>query len=174
MNRVLPTRDSINETDAGRAALFVGVAQRVETTLTAGRERSCAGPGELDRLYAGLAAVTTESHPRTARLLGSGRRAAQKVIEEAGEVALEAVKGRSTGIVRESADLLYHLVVLWRRAHIDPSDVYAEMQRRADALGIAEKLPKRSAGVWVSRGPTRSQRPRPAGQRSARSRIRSR
>ena len=80
-----------------------------------------------------VAAVTAESHPRTARLLGSGRRAAQKVIEEAGEVALEAVKGRSTGIVRESADLLYHLVVLWRRAHIDPSDVYAEMQRRADA-----------------------------------------
>jgi phosphoribosyl-ATP pyrophosphohydrolase len=86
--------------------------------------------------------VTAQSHPRTARLLGSGRRAAQKVIEEAGEVALEAVKGRSAGIVRESADLLYHLVVLWRRAHVDPADVYAEMQRRADALGIAEKLPK--------------------------------
>jgi hypothetical protein len=37
---------------------------------------------------------------------------------------------------------LYHLVVLWHRAGIDPADVYAEMQRRADALGIAEKLPK--------------------------------
>ena len=168
MNRVLPTRDSINETDAGRAALFVGAAPRVETALTAGRERSCAGPGELDRLHAGLAAVTAESHPRTARLLGSGRRAAQKVIEEAGEVALEAVKGRSTGIVRESADLLYHLVVLWRRAHIDPSDVYAEMQRRADALGIAEKLPKRSGDAEKSRGPSRSQRSLPAGQSSAR------
>jgi phosphoribosyl-ATP pyrophosphohydrolase len=140
VNRVLPTRDSIDETDAGCAALFVGAAPRLETTLTAGRERSRAGPGELDRLHAGLAAVTAESHPRTARLLGSGRRrAAQKVIEEAGEVALEAVKGRSTGIVRESADLLYHLVVLWRRAHIDPSDVYAEMQRRADALAQLEQ-----------------------------------
>jgi phosphoribosyl-ATP pyrophosphohydrolase len=153
MNRVFANRESINETDVGRAPLLAGAAPLAETTLTAGRERSCAGPGELDRLYAGLAGVTAESHPRTARLLGSGRRrAAQKIIEEAGEVALEAVKGRSTGIVRESADLLYHLVVLWRRAHIDPADVYAEMQRRADALGIAEKLPKAPGRCGSSRG----------------------
>src|ERR1700704_5351883 len=50
-------------------------------------------PGELDRLYRSLAGVTPENHPRTARLLASSsRKTAQKVIEEAGEVALEAVK----------------------------------------------------------------------------------
>src|ERR1700737_2941793 len=46
------------------------------------------------------------------------------------------------GIVRESADLLYHLVALWHRAGIDPADVWIEMRSRADTLGIAEKLPK--------------------------------
>ena len=100
-------------------------------------------PGELDRLYLSLAEVTPENHPRTARLLASSsRKTAQKVIEEAGEVAIEAVKHHDRGIVRESADLLYHLVALWHRAGIDPADVWIEMRRRADTLGIAEKLPK--------------------------------
>jgi phosphoribosyl-ATP pyrophosphohydrolase len=100
-------------------------------------------PGELDRLYRSLAEVTPENHPRTARLLASStRKIAQKVIEEAGEVALEGVKHHPRGIVRESADLLYHLVALWHRAGIDPDDVWTEMRGRADTLGIAEKRPK--------------------------------
>jgi len=87
--------------------------------------------------------VSADNHPRTAKLLGSGvRKAAQKVIEEAGEVALEAVKRDARGVVCESADLLYHLVVLWRRVGVGPADVWSEMHRRADRLGIAEKLPK--------------------------------
>ena len=81
-----------------------------------------------------------------AKLLAAGtRKIAQKVIEEAGEVAIEAVKHRTVGVVRESADLLYHLVALWRHAGVDPGVVWNEMQRRADTLGIAEKLPKPSA-----------------------------
>jgi len=98
---------------------------------------------ELDRLYAALERVTADDHPRTAKLRpSSSRTLAQKVIEEAGEVALAAVKRNDRGIVRESADLLYHLAVLWRRAGIGPGDVWAEMRRRAEGLGIAEKLPK--------------------------------
>src|SRR6202030_4699448 len=66
-------------------------------------------PSELDRLYRSLSDVTPENHPRTARLLASStRKTAHKVIEEAGEVAIEAVKDNARGIVRESADLLYH------------------------------------------------------------------
>ena len=105
----------------------------------------CTGnqPHELDRLHRSLSEVTPENHPRTARLLASStRKTAQKVIEEAGEVAIEAVKHNARGIVRESADLLYHLVALWHRAGIDPDEVWTEMRRRADTLGIAEKLPK--------------------------------
>jgi phosphoribosyl-ATP pyrophosphohydrolase len=109
----------------------------------------CASASELDRLYASLDNVTPESHPRTAKLLLSGtRKNAQKVIEEAGEVALEAAKHHSLGVVRESADLLYHLVILWRRTSIEPAQVWDEMQRRAATQGIAEKLPK-SAGRIV-------------------------
>jgi phosphoribosyl-ATP pyrophosphohydrolase len=106
-------------------------------------EMQGAEPSELDRLYRSLAEVTSETHPRTAGLLASStRKAAQKVIEEAGEVALEAVRHRTRNVVRESADLLYHLVALWHRAGIDPVDVWIEMRARADMLGIAEKPPK--------------------------------
>ena len=64
------------------------------------------------------------------------------MIEEAGEIALEAVRHRSRSVVRESADLIYHLVVLWHECGITPDEVWAEMHRRADKLGLAEKLPK--------------------------------
>lgn len=108
-----------------------------------GVEMQDAEPSELDRLYRSLAEVTSETHPRTAGLLASSiRKAAQKVIEEAGEVALEAVRHRTRNVVRESADLLYHLVALWHRAGIDPTNVWSEMRSRADTLGIAEKPPK--------------------------------
>jgi phosphoribosyl-ATP pyrophosphohydrolase len=108
-----------------------------------GIETQSIQPSELDRLHRSLSGVTPKNHPRTARLLASStRKIAQKVIEEAGEVALEAVKHHDRGIVRESADLLYHLVALWHRAGINPDDVWTEMRCRADTLGIAEKLPK--------------------------------
>jgi len=116
------------------------------TVPAAPAEVSPAGNNELERLYVALAAVTPESHPRTARLVASStRKVAQKVIEEAGEVALAAVQHSRRNIVRESADLLYHLAVLWHRAGIGPQEIWTEMRRRADTLGIAEKLPKPSA-----------------------------
>lgn len=80
---------------------------------------------------------------RAPRLLASGRtKIAQKLIEEAGEIALEAVRHRARSVVRESADLVYQLIVLWHECGITPDEVWAEMRWRADKLGIAEKLPK--------------------------------
>jgi phosphoribosyl-ATP pyrophosphohydrolase len=105
--------------------------------------RQAPNRAKLDRLYGSLSEVTPANHPRTARLLAPRtRKTAQNVIEEAGEVALEAVKHHTQGVIRESADLLYHLVALWHRAGIDPAEVWIEMRFRADTLGIAEKLPK--------------------------------
>jgi phosphoribosyl-ATP pyrophosphohydrolase len=72
------------------------------------------------------------------------RKISQKVVEEAAEVALEAVRKRSDTTVRESADLLYHLIILWHELGIQPADVWAEMQRRAETFGVAEKLSKRA------------------------------
>ena len=70
---------------------------------------------------------------------------AKKLAEEAIEVVIDAVNGNSEAVVRESADLLYNLTVLWASAGVRPEDVWREMERREDLLGIAEKLPKSGA-----------------------------
>jgi phosphoribosyl-ATP pyrophosphohydrolase len=83
------------------------------------------------------------SSSRTARLLHAGRRKiAKKVAEEAAEVALDAALGKRQDVIRESADLLYNLVVLWVEAGVSLQDVWNEMDRRERLLGIAEKMPK--------------------------------
>src|SRR3954463_605017 len=83
------------------------------------------------------------STSRTARLLRAGRtKMAKKLAEEAVEVVIDAMHGHSDAVVRESADLLYNLVVLWVASGVHPKDVWLEMQRRERLLGIAEKLPK--------------------------------
>ena len=80
---------------------------------------------------------------RTAKLLSSGlAKMSQKLVEEAAEVAIDAVRERREGVVSESADLLYHLVVLWFALGIDPASVWAEMSRREQLFGLAEKPPK--------------------------------
>jgi phosphoribosyl-ATP pyrophosphohydrolase len=103
--------------------------------------------GEIERLYAALDRVRPDTNPRTAQLLECGKRKmGQKLIEEASEVAFEGLRHRARGVVRESADLIYHLVVLWRECGVVPSEVWDAMRERADTLGLAEKLPKRSKG----------------------------
>jgi phosphoribosyl-ATP pyrophosphohydrolase len=99
----------------------------------------------IRRLYDGVRAARglDPSLSRTARLLRAGpRKIAKKVAEEATEVALEAAAGNRNEVIRESADLLYHLVVLWVEAGVQPKDIWAEMERREKLFGIAEKLRK--------------------------------
>lgn len=80
---------------------------------------------------------------RTGRLLAQGRRKiGKKLGEEAVEVVVEYLKHRHAGVVRESADLLYHLAVLWAHLDVRPEEIWAEMDRRVALLGLAEKLPK--------------------------------
>jgi phosphoribosyl-ATP pyrophosphohydrolase len=99
----------------------------------------------LARLYrAVLAAKTADpATSRTARLLRAGRsKMAKKLAEEAVEVIIDAMHGRSDAVIRESADLLYNLVVLWVASGVHPDEVWMEMERRERLLGIAEKIPK--------------------------------
>ena len=101
----------------------------------------------LERLYqAVLAAKDLDpATSRTARLFQRGpAKMAKKLAEEAIEVVIDAVNGNSDAVVRESADLLYNLTVLWASAGVRPEDVWREMERREHLLGIAEKLPKSS------------------------------
>jgi phosphoribosyl-ATP pyrophosphohydrolase len=84
------------------------------------------------------------STSRTARLLRSGRsKMAKKLAEEAVEVVIDAMNGGREAVIRESADLIYNLVVLWVATGIRPEDVWKEMDRRERLLGIAEKVPKK-------------------------------
>ncbi len=86
------------------------------------------------------------STSRTARLLRSGRsKMAKKLAEEAVEVVIDAMHGDRDAVIKESADLLYNLIVLWVSAGIRPEDVWKEMDRRERLLGIAEKVPKKVA-----------------------------
>jgi phosphoribosyl-ATP pyrophosphohydrolase len=102
----------------------------------------------VERLYKAIVAAK-ELDPgvsRTARLLRRGQaKMAKKLAEEAIEVVIDAVKGDAQAVVRESADLIYNLAVIWAAAGVHPQDVWAEMDRRERLFGIAEKLPKSHA-----------------------------
>jgi phosphoribosyl-ATP pyrophosphohydrolase len=96
----------------------------------------------LDRLFQTIDARrhADPAGSYTAKLLSAGaERAAQKLGEEALETALAAVAGRRDGVVGESADLLYHLLVLWAAMGVKPAEVWGELIRREGASGLAEK-----------------------------------
>jgi len=100
----------------------------------------------LDRLYQAVLAARTADPAisRTARLLRAGKaKMAKKLAEEAVEVVIDTMHGHNDAVVRESADLVYNLVVLWVAAGIHPKEVWAEMDRREGLFGIAEKVPKK-------------------------------
>jgi phosphoribosyl-ATP pyrophosphohydrolase len=99
----------------------------------------------LERLYQAIIAAKDldPAISRTARLFQRGpAKMAKKLAEEAIEVVIDAVNGKTDAVVRESADLLYNLSVLWASSGVRPEDVWREMERREHLLGIAEKMPK--------------------------------
>jgi phosphoribosyl-ATP pyrophosphohydrolase len=103
-------------------------------------------PDSISRLYQAVHASRQDdpSTSRTARLMRAGRsKMAKKLAEEAIEVVIDAMNGDREAVIRESADLIYNLVVLWVSSGIRAEDVWKEMDRRERLLGIAEKLPKK-------------------------------
>ncbi len=102
----------------------------------------------LDRLWtvvlARRSADPRQSH--SARLLSRGTaKVAQKFGEEAVECLIEAVARNPAALVAESADVLYHLIVLWVAAGVEPAEVWAELHRREGMSGIAEKAARPAA-----------------------------
>lgn len=76
----------------------------------------------------------------TAKLLARGpAHVAKKLGEEAVETVIEAVRGDNARLAEESADLLYHLLVLWAAAGLTPADIFARLAAREGVSGIAEK-----------------------------------
>jgi phosphoribosyl-ATP pyrophosphohydrolase len=101
----------------------------------------------LSDLYA-IVAARKGADPQssyTASLFAKGRaKIAQKVGEEAVETALAAVSADADAVAKESADLLYHLAVLWADCGLTPDAVAAELAARAGTSGLAEKAARRS------------------------------
>jgi phosphoribosyl-ATP pyrophosphohydrolase len=101
----------------------------------------------LDRLFA-LISSRKDADPNTsytAKLLAKGRlKCAKKLGEEAVETSLAAVAQDKAALANESADLLYHLMVLWAACELSPEDVYAVLQGREARSGLDEKAARNS------------------------------
>ena len=96
----------------------------------------------IDHLFATIAARkeadTTASY--TAQLLQAGvEKCARKFGEEAVEAVIAGVSGNAKALTAESADVLYHLLVLWAATGVTPDDVYAELRAREGQSGFQEK-----------------------------------
>ncbi len=100
----------------------------------------------LQRLYAVIEARKGDDPKKsyTAQLYADGLpKIAQKRGEEAVETVIAGAAGDAPATVRESADLLYHLLVLWVASGIAPDDVWAELNRREGTSGLAEKTARK-------------------------------
>ncbi|MAL79356.1 MAG: phosphoribosyl-ATP diphosphatase [Sneathiella sp.] len=101
----------------------------------------------LDRLFETVAARkgADAKSSYTATLYAKGSvKIAQKLGEEAVELAIAASLGKREEIISESADLLYHLAVLWADADVDPSEIYEKLAAREGQSGLAEKASRTS------------------------------
>ncbi len=122
--------------------------------MKAAASRPAIAPGApdatvLDRLHAVILDRRTADPARShsARLLSRGpAKVAQKFGEEAVECLIEAVAGNPAALIAESADVLYHLIVMWVASGVTPDQVWTELQRREGVSGVTEKA-ARSAGT---------------------------
>lgn len=141
----LPLPAAARGTKAAAKAKLPKAVKKAERRLLAPLAPAIAGAdaGILDRLWQVVedrrrASDTMNSH--SARLIARGTaKVAQKLGEEAVECVIEAATGNRAATVLESADLLYHLVVVWVDAGILPGEVWGELARREGISGIAEK-----------------------------------
>ena len=96
----------------------------------------------LDRLFA-MIASRKGADPKssyTAKLLAEGvEKCAKKFGEEATEAVIAAIQKDKTELAKESADVLYHLLVVWAASGITPEDVYAVLKSREGQSGLEEK-----------------------------------
>lgn len=96
----------------------------------------------LDELFAMIESRKGEApeDSYTARLFAKGEaKIAQKVGEEAVETVIEALRGDREALAAESADLLYHLLVLWSAQGLKPEQVWEKLLQRKGTSGLAEK-----------------------------------
>ncbi len=100
---------------------------------------------DLERIVAARAQAPVDES-WTAKLVAKGQeKAAQKLGEEAVEAVIAAVTNDRKALTAETADLLYHLMVVLKIAEIPLSDVMAELEKRTGRSGLAEKAGRATA-----------------------------
>jgi phosphoribosyl-ATP pyrophosphohydrolase len=100
----------------------------------------------LEELEARIAirAAASPEESYTAKLIARGiNKASQKLGEEATEAVIAAVTGDRAELVKESADVLYHLLVVLKAAGVPLDEVMAELDRRTAQSGLAEKASRK-------------------------------
>lgn len=105
-----------------------------------------AEPHPIDRLFATITARkgADPSVSYTAKLLAAGKlKIAKKLGEEGVETALAAVAEDKAALAAESADLLYHLLVLWAACDLPPEEVYGALEARTQHSGLEEKAARK-------------------------------
>lgn len=100
---------------------------------------------DLAKIVASRASESAEKS-YTRRLLDGGvEKCAKKLGEEATETVIAAAAGSKEQLVAESADLLYHLLVLLKSRDADLAEVLAELERRTSQSGLEEKASRNKA-----------------------------
>jgi phosphoribosyl-ATP pyrophosphohydrolase len=122
------------------------MAKRATSTEKRAPRRSGDPSSILDRLYRVIEsrkkADPAVSH--TARLFARGpAKVAQKFGEESVEAVIEGAHGDKKALVMESADVVYHLLVLWAARGVKPTEVWKELERREGRSGISEKAARK-------------------------------
>ncbi len=82
---------------------------------------------------------SSEEQSYTSHLIKNPELLAKKIGEESSELIIDLVKKNKYGAIKESADLIYHLLVLWVFLGINPSDIWNELSSRKMKSGIEEK-----------------------------------
>ena len=95
----------------------------------------------LEKLFNDLSKKKTvdKNISYTSSLLSQKNFLAKKINEESFEVILEYLDNNKNNVIKESADLLYHLCVMWVSVDVKPADVWNELQKRKGTSGLDEK-----------------------------------
>ena len=75
----------------------------------------------------------------TSQLIKDPDLLAKKLGEETSELIIDFIKRNKSGVVKESADLLYHLLVIWLSMGVNPKDIWTELNERRSLSGVEEK-----------------------------------
>ena len=82
---------------------------------------------------------TSEKKSYTSHLIKDPELLAKKIGEESSELIIDFVKKNKTGVIKESADLIYHILVIWVSLGINPEEIWSELSSRKLKSGFEEK-----------------------------------